>query len=70
MKKTTMKKATNNIILEDKEMEVLIRKLVKKAGKKGVGVSKLNQDVATIWREEFFGEKKLEPMTEDIKDCT
>lgn len=66
MKKKTIEHATNNIILDDKEMEVLIRQLVKEAGKKGFGVSKLNQAVATIWREEFSVEKKkLEPLTEE-----
>ena len=66
MNKKTMEQATNNIILDDKEMEVLIRQLVKEAGNKGFGVSKLNQAVATIWREEFSVEKKkLEPLTEE-----
>ena len=68
MKKKATEQATNNIILDDKEMEVLIRQLVKKAGNKGVGVSKLNQAVSTIWREEFFVEKKIEPLTEEEKN--
>ena len=60
------KKATNNIILDDKEMEVLIRQLVKEAGNKGFEMTKLNQAVTTIWKEEFVVEKKkLEPLTEE-----
>lgn len=60
-----MKKSMNDIILDDKKMEVLIRELVKKANEKGVVMTKLNQAVETIWKQEVVAEKKKEPITKE-----
>lgn len=66
MKKETMEQTTNNIILDDKEMEVLIRQLVKKAHEKGACMSKLNQAITIIWKDECKDEKKKLTKEEEI----
>lgn len=69
MKKREPKvEATNNIILDDEEMEVLIRQLVKKANEKGACMSVLNKAVTIIWKEEFQVEKQQTQVTAKEKE--
>ena len=64
MKKKT---ATNNIVLEDKEMEVLMRTLIQKANKNGISMNQLNKSITTMWREEIQDDAKKEqqPLNKD-----
>ena len=64
MKKKT---ATNNIVLEDKEMEVLIRTLIQKANKNGISMNQLNKSITKMWREEIQDDAKKEqkPLNKD-----
>ena len=64
MKKKT---ATNNIVLEDKEMEVLMRTLIQKANKNGISMNQLNKSITKMWREEIQDDAKKEqkPLNKD-----
>ena len=57
-KRQDKSKTTNNIILKDKEMEVLIRELVKRASQNEVKITHLVEAVKEIWREEVPIEQK------------
>lgn len=54
----------NDIILNDKELEILIRQVVKKAHQKGTCITWLNKAVSTIWKEEFPVKKEEYKLTE------
>ena len=56
-----------DIILNDKEMEVLVKQLVQKAHDKGACVSHLNKAISTIWQEQFHVEFKPKELTEAEK---
>jgi len=67
MNKEVKKTATNNIIFDDKELEVQIRNLIKKANQKGFYLSHLTQAITTIWRDEFPIEKTQNRLSQKEK---
>lgn len=67
MKKNEIVEITTatNIILNDKELEVLVRQLVKRTHEKGSSMTQLNKAINTIWKEEFSVEKEEDKLTAD-----
>lgn len=58
---------TTDIILNDKEMEKLVKQLVQKAHDSGACVTHLNRAISTVWQEHFHVEIKLKELSKKEK---
>ena len=58
---------TTDIILNDKEMETLIKQLVQKAHDSGTCVTHLNRAISTVWQEQFHIEIKTQKLNKTEK---
>ena len=56
-----------DIILNDKEMEVLINQLVQKAHSSGACVTHLNRAISSVWQEQFHVEIKTKKLNKKEK---
>ena len=58
---------STDIILNDKEMEVLINQIVKKAHSSGACVTHLNKAISSVWQEQFHVEIKPKELNKKEK---